>query len=201
MNKFIRLIQTYLMIGFPFVIGFMFWNTMHPQDEFLKNSLMLTRIIWTGFAFNLMFWFLVLIAFLIILVAIPNAREKTLTRLANLKERDEREEYITGKAARATYISTLSMMILFLFLSVFTVNISRTPQNQTTDNKHRLSLGIGVHFSLLDKSKIEKIQHENVIFDSTSISLSTPAIILILLGWQLLVFNLVARRIESSNKY
>jgi hypothetical protein len=192
-NKAIRIIQSYLIFALPFVIACMTWSTLHSESEILKNASFLTKATWEALSWNLMFWFIILILFLILLVAVPSAREKTLKRLANLKERDEREQYITGKAARATYISTLSLMILFLFCSVFTLNIYRAPESQAINGK-RGTVSIGLHFALLDESKTEKISENQVLFESKDIPLSKSAIILIFLSWQLLSFNLTARK-------
>lgn len=193
MNKIIRLMQNYLIVGLPFVIACMIWETIYPQIQFVTRASIVTSTLWLIFSLNLMLWFLVLIMFLIILVVVPSIREKTLRRLANLKERDEREQYITGKASRTAYIATLSLMLFFLFFSVFTVNISRIPKDTAIDG-HHLSVGIGLHFNLLDQSDIKKDANANLLFDSRNISLSNSAIIFILIGWQLLVFNVSARK-------
>lgn len=200
MNKTLRLIQSYLVIGLPFVIIFMIWNTIHTQNEIFLDASVIKKIIFNTLVVNLVLWFIVFIAFLIILVIMPSAREKTLRRLANLKERDEREEYITGKASRATYLSTLSIMILFLFFSVFSFNLYKIPKNQAENEHHKLSFNIGLRFSLLNPPSVEKTPDGEVLFESNYISLSKSAIILILICWQLLVFNLTARRIQKMDE-
>jgi len=197
-NKIARFIHNYLLIGLPFVITCMIWETIEPEIEFGNNAAFLTKILWELLSYNLMLWFVTLILFLICLVMIPDIREKTLRRLANLRERDEREQYITGIASRAAYISTLSMMILFLFFSMFSLRITTIPNNQTMSDRHHLRAGIGLHFSLLNKDRAEVVGSKNpegkVIFDSSDISLSTSATMLLLLGWQLLAFNYAARK-------
>lgn len=193
MNKIARFIQNYLIFGLPFVIACMVWETIQPEIQFGKSASFITKALWEAFSWNLMLWFTTLILFLIILIATPNVREKTLKRLANLKERDEREEYITGKASRVAYISTLSLMIFFLFLSMFTLNISKVPKDNSIGD-YQYSVHIHLGFSLLDKQNIEKNSEEQVVFDSNDISLSSSAIIFILLCWQLLAFNRASRK-------
>ncbi len=193
MNKIARFIQNYLIFGLPFVIACMVWETIQPEIQFGRSNSFITKALWEAFSWNLMLWFASLILFLIILIMIPNIREKTLKRLANLKERDEREEYITGKASRVAYISTLSLMVFFLFLSIFTLNISRVPKDNSMGN-HRYSVHINLGFSLLNKHRIEKNIKEQVVFDSSDISLSNSATIFILLFWQLLAFNIASRK-------
>lgn len=196
-NKIVRFIQNYLLFALPFVIAFMVWDTIRPEND-LANSTAIIQTLRHLLILNMILWFAVLILFLVSLVAIPSIREKTLKRLANIKERDEREQYITGKAARSTYISMLSLMLFLLFFSIFSVNLSRLPENQAPPH-HRLNLSIGLGFSLLNKSETEKIPGEKLIFGTKNISLSNSTIILILLCWQLLTFNIAARREQIEN--
>ena len=184
MSKVIRFMQNYLLLGFPFVACAMIWQTFQSPNEITSGGL---TTLWTALGFNLMFWFVTLILFLIILVVAPSVREKTLTRLANINERDEREQYITGRAARATYISTLSLMILLFFLSMFSVKVSQIPHK-------KLMVSVGLHFGLLANTPVENNSKEEVLFETNNIQLSSSATLLILLSSQLLIFNLVARR-------
>lgn len=125
MNKLIRFIQNYLIIALPFVIACMIWSTVSPEEQFLAEASTLTTMIWNALSINLMGWFAILVLFLTLSVIAPSIREKTLRRLANLKERDEREQYITGQASRAAYISTLSLTLFFLFFSIFSLKSKR----------------------------------------------------------------------------
>jgi MFS family permease len=193
MNKLIRSIQNYLLFALPFVLIGMVWSTLYPEKEILAEPTFLTKAAWEILSWNLMLWFAVLCFFLILIVALPEAREKTLKRLANLKERDEREQFITGKASRAAYISTLSLMILLLFFSVFSLNIYRVPENEAIHGKTRM-VSIGLGFSLLDKPRVETNSENKVIFETKDIPLSKTAIILTLIIWQLAVFNFTARK-------
>ena len=208
MNKIIRFVQNYLIIGLPFVIICMGWSTFYPEDQFLAGYSTITKMIWTILSMNLLGWFVVLILFLTLSVAVSSIREITITRLANLKERDEREQYITGKASRAAYISTLSLTLFFLFFSVFQLNIIRAPKPQGLDAAHHsTAINLKFHFSLSNKGQRENqtptatVPGEQVIFDSENISLSPPAILLVLLCWQLLIFNLTARKeLQKDNE-
>lgn len=193
MNKITRFIQSYLIYALPFVLICMAWGTVHSEKEILTDATFFTKAAWELLSWNLMLWFAVLILFLSLLVALPEVREKTLKRLANIKERDEREQFITGRASRAAYISTLSLMILLLFLSVFSLNIYRVPETEAINGKTG-TVSIGLGFSLLDKPHLETNSDNQVIFESKDIPLSKTAIILILVIWQLTVFNFIARK-------
>ncbi len=187
MNKIVRYIQSYLIFGFPFMIAGIFWNNSTQKHFFIQ---LIQEIV----SLNLILWFTALTFFLILLVLAPTARELTLRRLANIQERDEREEYITGKASRVTYISTLSLLILLFFNSIISLNITKLPDNQAINGKqHALNLNLG--FNLLEKqAEKSKPQEAFILFNSTDISLSKPLTLLILIGWQLIVFNYISRR-------
>jgi len=196
MTKITRYIQNYLLFGLPLVLICMGWGTYQTEREILTQSSFLVRALWELLSWNLIVWFLVLILFLILLVVSVKMREKTLTRLANLKERDEREEFITGKASRAAYISTLSLLIFLLFLSIFSVSIYRVPESQAINGK-RGTVSIGLKFNLLDQRGPEVGPAGEVLFASSDLPLSKSAILLTLIIWQVGVFSLTARRVNQ----
>lgn len=193
MSKAIQWIQNYLLYSLPFILICMFWGTVSPEREILGNSGFLTKAAWEILSWNLMFWFAILIVFLVLLVVLPEAREKTLKRLANLKERDEREQFITGKASRTAYISTLALMIVLLFFSMFSVDIYRIPESEAKGGKTG-TINIGLNFKLLDEPRVTTDTQNKMIFESKDIPLSKSAIILGLILWQLAAFNITARK-------
>jgi hypothetical protein len=197
--------QNYLLYGFVFVIALLIWGAwlayFSPLGLITDNNIVI-RILHELLSYNLIFWFANLVLYMVFLVVIPSVREKTLSRLANLQERDEREEYITGKAARASYIATLSLTLFFLFFSLINIYLSKL--NQTNPEKPGHSVGIGIHYSFFSKSKVIETSNESneqvaIIFDTNQFSLSSSTIILMFLGWQLLIFNLAARRERSKD--
>lgn len=196
MTKLIRYIQSYLLYALPFVMICMAWGTVQPEGEIQKGASPLLKASWEILSWNLMLWFAGLILLLILLVIIPEARERTLSRLANLKERDEREQYITGKASRAAFISSLSLLILLLFFSIFSLHIYRASESEALHGK-RGTVSIGLQFTLLDQSKSQTSPTGEVLFESKDIPLSKSAILLFLIIWQLAVFNYSARRENS----
>ncbi len=197
MNKVIRYVQVYLVLGFPLVIACMIWSTFDPQ---MTDSVgfSLKHLVWEILAYNLMLWYITLILFLFSLILFSNIREKTLCFLANIKERDEREQYITGKAARFAYISNLGLLIFFLFFSTFSLKISVLPE-RPEGKRSNVHVGVGLHTDLVEnKAPAAKIAEnktqEKTILNYNSYSLSNTTILLILLSWQLIAFNLAARK-------
>ena len=203
MNKLIRFIYVYLIVGLPFVIACMIWSDMRSENEIMQQaSGFFIKAAYEILAWNLMIWFAVLIIFLAMLVAVPSVRENTLRHLANLKERDEREEYITGKASRAAYISTLSLMLFFLFFSLFSLTIVRFPADQVNPKRHMV-VNISIGASLWDSPKPESNHMEGtvageVLFATKNIMPSSTSILIILLAWQLLIFNYTARKEQKK---
>jgi hypothetical protein len=183
MNKLTRFIQTFLMVDFfvvvPSMVSFSYFGSAIGR---LRDIIGL----------NIMIWFAVLILFLIMLVFVPRVREKTLKRLANLKDRDEREEYITGKAARSSYIATLSLTIFLLFFSVYSVELARAP-NPLKNNKKQLTISMSIGYHVFDKPQ-ETNPNREIIFSTEQWVPSKATMLLMLLFWQLLIFNLTARK-------
>lgn len=189
MNKITRMIEIYLISALPFVVGCLLWQ----YDPHLNPIL---KIINEILCWNLMFWFLILMLFFVMLVIVPSARERVLRRIANIKERDEREQFITGKASRVTYISTLSLLIFLFFFSVFSVSMYRLPASEVQPHKnHSLNIGLSYHFF----DPANKNNHiPGMIFDTQTFTPSKSTVILIMLIWQLMVFNLVARKEQQK---
>lgn len=193
MKNWIRWTQTYLMYALPFVLICMAWGSLRTESEIVAGAGLATRAAWEILSWNLMLWFAVLIAFLVALVSSPDAREKTLLRLARIKERDEREQQITGLASRRAYVSTLSLLILLLFLSMFSFNVTRVPADQAVNGK-RGTLSIDMRFNLWDEPVTTASPTGDVLVEARQLPLSKPAILLMLLIWQIGAFSLSARR-------
>lgn len=68
-------------------------------------------------------WSLSAVYFVGCLIFSTTFRERLLTRVAGLEERDEREEIVTAKAARAVYLVTLAGFIAVGLLGLLRVNV------------------------------------------------------------------------------
>lgn len=193
MTKFYRALQNYLLYALPLVIIAMIWSRYVENGQASQEPSFLIKVLWEILAWNLMIWFAGLFLFFILLVLYPSARDQVLKRVANIKERDEREQFITGKASRTAFISTLSILSLLLFLSIFQVEVRRLPEDQIVDGKTK-ALSIGMKFELFDDPKSEWALEGTSLFESKDIPLSKTGIILMALIWLIASFNLSARR-------
>lgn len=193
MKKLARLIQTYLLYSLPFVITVSIWSQYQNGGTSASDSPFVLRALWEVMSWNLMAWFVILILFLVTLLVNQDVRDQTLRRIANLKDRDEREEIFTGQAAKSSYISTMAIIIFLLFISVLQVNITRSPQPGEDGNHHgTVSLGIGFH--LFDEPLTAPASQELSVFESKSIPLSKSALLLCVLLSQMISFNRSMRR-------
>ncbi len=124
-------------------------------------------------------------------------RDAVLTRLTFIRERDEREELLTGRATKATFLMSLAVLILLFGLSVIQVSVYRVPPERAIHGKTGM-VTLGAGFSLLDQSE-RKITGAVVprrdIFSYAGLPLSSSAVILILIVGQILFYNVSVRRL------
>ena len=197
MNKANRWLQNYLIYALPFVIVTMIWATFRELGDGPKlpnGGILVESAFWEFFSWNLIIWFSLLAVFICLIVFHTKTREQVIRRIANIKERDEREEYVTAKASRAAFMASLSLLLLLLFISIFNVNITKYPPTEAMNGKTGI-LTIGLHFSLLDEPKAKTDSQGKVLFESKDIPLSKPAILLGLILWQLGSFRWSSRKL------
>jgi hypothetical protein len=124
-------------------------------------------------------------------------REKVLTRLTFIKERDEREVMLTGKAAKTTMLTTLAILIFLFCLSCFQVSSYNISPEKAIDGKTKV-ISLDLKFELLkslpnDFSQ-DALQKENML-DYTGLPISSSAVILGLIMWQIIAYNYSMRRL------
>lgn len=181
----------------PFVVICATWSNIQSDREILVDGSFLVKAAWEVLSWNLIIWFLSLITFLILMVFASSTRDMVTRRVANIKERDEREIYITGQASKKAFTTTLSIIIFLFFISIFTFNVSKIPPEEVVSNRGK-SLSLGFNFKLTDDPRIEKDQTGRVLVESKDIPLSKSAILLLLIICQISVFGLSARKIAKE---
>jgi hypothetical protein len=126
-------------------------------------------------------------------------RDQVIARITFMRERDEREALLTGKATRTTFLTSLAILIFLFCLSCFQVSIYRIPPEKAIDGKTGvISLGLG--FSLLENTKQDRtrdITEKRDIFSYTGLPVSSTTVILILIGWQIISYNYLMRRLTK----
>ena len=126
-------------------------------------------------------------------------RDQVLARLTFIRERDEREAILTGKATRTTFLTSIAILIFLFCLSCFHVSIYRLPPERAVDGKtHIVSLGLG--FNFLEHSKQVKpreVIEKKDIFSYTGLPVSSTTVILMLIVWQIISYNYSIRRLTK----
>jgi len=124
-------------------------------------------------------------------------RNKVLARLTFIRERDEREVILTGKATKTAFMTSLAILIFLFCLSCFQVSIYRVPPEKAVNGKTGfISLGFG--FSLLEsptKSQADQAVQKKDIFSYTGLPVSNSTVILALIIWQIVSYNYSMRRL------
>ncbi|HAJ27290.1 MAG TPA: hypothetical protein DCG53_08630 [Syntrophus sp. (in: bacteria)] len=124
-------------------------------------------------------------------------REQVIARITFMRERDEREAILTGRATKATFLTSLAILIFLFCLSCIQVSIYRVPPERAINGKTGfVSLGLG--FSLLEHEKqarpVDTIAKEDI-FSYRGLPISSQSIILMLILWQILSYNYSMRRL------
>ena len=122
-------------------------------------------------------------------------RDRVLSKLTFVRERDEREAMLTGRATRTTFMTSLAILIFLFCLSCFQISIYRVgPEMAVNGNSGRISLGVG--FSMLSSSRNGPPEEAVLnIFTYSGMPLSNSALILFLILWQVGCYNYSIRRL------
>jgi hypothetical protein len=124
-------------------------------------------------------------------------RDQVLAKLTFIRERDEREAILTGKATRTTFLTSLAILIFLFCLSCFQVSIYRVPPERAIHGETGMvSLGLG--FSLLEHPKQDMARdtlERKDIFSYTGLPISSTTVILLLILWQIIYYNYCIRRL------
>jgi hypothetical protein len=151
----------------------------------------------TGLAFAV--WMTLCVYLTVRLMVSGLFRDKVIARLTFMRERDEREAILTGRATRTTFLTSLALLMLLFFLSCFQVSFYRVPPERAVDGRTGVvSLGFG--FSLLNHSRQDKPEdaiQKRDIFSYTGLPVSSTAVILILIAWQIVSYNYSMRRLTK----
>ncbi len=147
-------------------------------------------------------WMLLSIYLSVRLMVSGSFRNLVLARLTFIRERDEREVMLTGRATRKTFLTSLAVLIFLFFLSCFQVSIYRLPPEKAVDGKTGIiSLGFG--FNLLEYShKVlpQETLQKTDIFSYAGLPVSSTAVILLLIIWQITSYNFSMQRLMRNEQ-
>lgn len=146
-------------------------------------------------------WMILSIVLSIRLMVSGIFRDQVLSRFTFIRERDEREVMLTGKATKTTFLTTLAVLIFLFCLSCFQVSIYRVPPEKAVNGKTGF-ISLGLSCNLLENSKQVGGHNEEFlkqdIFTYSGLPISSTAIILGLLIWQICSYNVTMRRLTNK---
>jgi len=144
---------------------------------------------------QIMVWHLVSLFYSVSMLFSRNNREIFIKKLSGVKERDEREVQIVGKALRASYLTTMAILVVLLFISMVHIEVSKMSADRVEPGEPRGWAGLAVGFeTLVPDALITQKEGYDVYFESHGLPLSMTIVILILLVWQIVSFRFVIRR-------
>ena len=203
---FRKIIIGYVYYSFPLtVIAFMIcgkylapYLKSDPSFQWEQNyGILLNTLIHISIA-QALIWIPMSLLFVITLFFSRKNRESFFKMLSGIKERDEREVQIVGKALRASYLTTMTIILFMFFISFLSVEISIKPaDNVETGKSHRIissSLGIEHQLTYPGTEYIRK-EGNNLIIQHLAMPVTPPALFLILLLWQIVSFKIVSRKL------
>jgi len=174
-----------LIAGFSYLSGAV---SHHAGFSKLLNNFM-------GLVFAL--WMALSMYLCVRLVVSGPFRDQVIAKITFIRERDEREAILTGKAAKTAMLTSLAFLILLFCLSCFHVSVYRVPPENAVDGKTGfITLGFG--FDLLKHGEQdrpeERIQRQDI-FSYRGLPVSGTTVILMLIVWQIIAYNCSMRRL------
>lgn len=135
-------------------------------------------------------WILCIILILIKMILRQSFREKVLNDLLRLKVNDEREEAISGLAARNGQLFLISIICVLLFFSILKISLVQ-PGKDMGKLGNKGSITIEFDYSLVNKEAIKKDQTE---FSLKELPISKEGILTLMLLFQLSSYHFYFRK-------
>lgn len=193
------------------VIGYVFYTFIltliafvilpKPQSPFPAEPMNYVSIIFSSPLYiaatvQIFIWTLTSLILSVSMFFLRNTREIFIKKLSGIKERDEREVQIVGKALRASYLSAMTILLFLLFMSLIKVEVyEKLDVNAKPPHNKYIAISADIRPEVFN-SKAVITQKEGYIsyFLYSDIPFSTSGLILILLVWQIVSFRVVSRR-------
>ncbi len=118
-------------------------------------------------------------------------RERALRKISGIRERDEREELLVGRASKAYVLFNFAVLLILLFASTFHYRVTR----EGTNSLYTVTIG---HFDFSQPAQISASQEAGREIREYTNPVSNTALILFLLCLQIFIFRGFFRRLESK---
>lgn len=186
-NSALKFFHRYLIYSTPLALLVMLNGQLFPR--MIPLHTIGDDLFSTVFGFLLLLWLVSLVVFLLKLLISENYRSDCFVRLAGIKERDERDELIVGKAAKSSFLLTLSVLLILFFVSTWRFGA------QPAEDKTVHSLTIG-HLNLSELSSVTDNVSGKVL---SPIPASKTAVLLLIIFIQVGSFRYFSQKADNDS--
>ena len=142
MKIFKKIVIGYVFYTFPLTfILFLYVLFKNPNFESAMDSMLGPPVAVQG-----LIWSLTSLALTISMFFSQALRNSVLAKLSGIKERDEREAQIVGKALKSSYLTSMTILLLLLSVSFVRIEIGRVSNDILEPGELRgyIQFGFGV---------------------------------------------------------
>lgn len=197
MKKYDQIILRFLVLGFPLAVGTMIWAYYIVGNNKTLHADNYNGGWWNLLGIFLIAWLVIAVITLFRLLLNSKFRERILSRVVRVQERDEREMEISGHATKFSFYANLALLVCLLFFSSLNFNFKKYTKDVFDDKgekKHgQLSMGFGLH-TYDEKAIIIHNNQELRELTYNELPVSKTGIIILLIIWQIGMYQLSARR-------
>lgn len=141
------------------------------------------------------FWTLTALGLTISMFFSKALRNTVLARLSGMKERDEREVQIVGKALKSTYLGSMTILLCLLSISFIQITFSKKSADHLAPGELPRSISLGYAATLFDTDAIVvKKEGYDIYIQYNGVPLSTTSVILFFVIWQIASYRYVSRK-------
>ncbi|MCF8059208.1 MAG: hypothetical protein K9K67_07930 [Bacteriovoracaceae bacterium] len=152
MNKLDKWLFRLSVFLLPMVVGFLTWvNFYEDRISGILRSEGLGQKFFILMCFITIFWILTALYITLKMVLSKVFRELSLRKISGLEERDEREIFMSGEAAKFSFLSTLALICFLTFVSLFRVELKSYP-NESIEQQKKGYLKVEMDFAPFAKT-------------------------------------------------
>jgi hypothetical protein len=197
MKRLDRVLLKVFLLGLPVLAGVALFN--YAFDTGLAAGRL--KMVYNAGGFLFAAWMLLSVYLSLRLIVSGTLRDRVLARLTFMRERDEREALLTGKATKSTLLTSLAILIFLFCLSCFQVSFFKLPPEKALNGKTR-GFSLGLAFSLsrdFETKRADATLRQYDVFSYSGLPVSSSAIILFLIAWQIASYNYTIRRLTKAD--
>lgn len=199
MKKLDSILLKVFLFGLPAVIALaVFTHTYH--EGIVNRAASYIKLLYNFAGLIFAFWSMLSLYISVRLMTSELLRDKVLAKLTFIRERDEREVLLTGKATKATFLTSLAVLIFLFCLSCFHVSIYRVAPEKAIDGKTG-SISLVFDLNLLESAQQavpDEAMQKTDIFSYMGMPISSTTVILVLIIWQIIFYNYSMRRLTNE---